>query len=76
MEGCYIMDPHERASLEQQYQKLFEQTTRIENDATRRCRKPFEIDSRYPTLCRELEAVTLQLARSHPTALKVFDPVR
>jgi hypothetical protein len=59
------MDSHEHAALEQRYQQLFEQTARIENDAIRRGRKPFQIDPRYPNLCRELEAVTLQLARSH-----------
>jgi len=57
----------EQAALEERYQELFEQTEqtlRIENDSARRRCKPFEIDPRYPTLCRQLEAVTLQLARS------------
>ena len=53
-------------------QQLFEQTSKIENAARDRQAQPFQINPRYPSFCRELEAVTLQLARSRAPAPKAM----
>jgi hypothetical protein len=60
-----MMDPHEHAALEQRYQSLYEQTLRIEHDARHKRLPPWQLAPQYPSLCRELESVTLQLSRSH-----------
>jgi hypothetical protein len=70
------MDPHERTALERQYQKLFEMTNRTENAARDAGCNPIELDPAYPTLCRELEAVTLKLSRVHSTATQISNPIR
>jgi hypothetical protein len=52
-----------RHALCEQYQSLYEQTWRIEQDARRQCLPPAQVDPHYLHLCHELEAVTLQIAR-------------
>ena len=75
MQGECMMDAHEEAALEQRYKLLFDQTFEIEKAARHERRKPVQIDPRYPALCRELETVTLQLARNRATAPQTSERV-